>query len=137
MLTFRNSRGELTDVPVVAATKAKNEFGAVLEQALATGAVAITRHDTPKAVLMSYAEFSSLVKTRTSDLDDLAAQFDDLLARMQTPAAREGVAAAFRASPADLGRAAAAAAVPPRARAARRRVRGRVTARRHARSSAS
>ena len=109
-LTFRNSRGELMDVPVVAATKAKNEFGAVLDQAVATGAVAITRHDAPKAVLMSYAEFSSLVNARTSNLDDLSAEFDALLARMQTPGARKGVDAAFRASPAELGRAAVAAA---------------------------
>ena len=75
-LTFRNSHGELIDLPIVAATKAKNEFGAVLEQAVASGAVAITRHDTPKAVLMSYVEFSSLVNARTSSLDDLSAEFD-------------------------------------------------------------
>src|SRR3954464_9556919 len=105
-LTFRNSRGELMDVPAVAATKAKNEFGTVLEQAVASGAVAITRHDVPKAVLMSYAEFSSLVNARTTNLDDLSADFDDLLGRMQTPVARKGVDAAFRASPAQLGRAA-------------------------------
>jgi prevent-host-death family protein len=125
-LTFRNSHGELIDVPSIAAAKAKNEFGAVLEQAVTSGAVAITRHDAPKAVLMSYAEFSSLVNARTSSLDDLSAEFDDLLARMQTPAARNGVEAAFRASPAELGRAAVDAAVPRRAAAksrARRRVR--------------
>ena len=28
-LTFRNSRGELVDVPEIAATRLKNEFGAV------------------------------------------------------------------------------------------------------------
>ena len=30
-LTFRNSQGELVDVPSVAATRLKNEFGTVLE----------------------------------------------------------------------------------------------------------
>jgi prevent-host-death family protein len=132
-LTFRNSRGELTDLPAVAATKAKNAFGAVLEQAVARGAVAITRHDAPKAVLMSYVEFSSLVNARTRNLDDLSAEFDDLLARMQMPAARKGVDAAFRASPAQLGRAAVAAAVPPRAVAIRRPAPRRAPARRRAR----
>ncbi len=130
-LTFRNSRGELVDLPAVAATKAKNEFGAVLDQAVAEGAVAITRHDTPKAVLMSYVEFSSLVHARTRSLDDLTAEFDDLLARMQMPAARKGVDRAFRASPAELGRAAVAAAVRSRTGAAGRAVprRARIRAR--------
>lgn len=110
MLTFRNSQGELVDVPEVAATRLKNEFGAVLEQALRGGAVAITRHDTPKAVLISYEEFQSLVKARTHSLSDLTAEYDVLLARMQTPKAKKGMAAAFNASPAELGRAAVKAA---------------------------
>jgi len=124
-LTFRNSRGKLMDVPAVAATKAKNEFGAVLDQAVATGAVAITRHDAPKAVLMSYAEFASLVNARTSNLDELSTEFDDLLAQMQTPAARKGIDAAFRAGPVELGRAAVAGRRVPRRAAAQRRARRR------------
>jgi antitoxin Phd len=110
MLTFRNSQGELVDVPAVAATRLKNEFGAILEQALRGGAVAITRHDTPKAVLISYDEFLSLVKARSHNLSDLSAEYNVLLARMQTPKARRGMAAAFNASSAELGRAAVKAA---------------------------
>ena len=109
-LTFRNSQGELVDVPAVAATRFKNEFGAVLEQALRGGAVAITRHDAPKAVLVSYDEFQSLVKVRAHNLSDLSAEYNVLLARMQTPKARKGMAAAFNASPAEMGRAAVKAA---------------------------
>ncbi len=109
-LIFRNSLGELVDVPSVAATRLKNEFGAVLEQALRGGAVAITRHDTPKAVLISYEEFQSLVSARSHNLNDLGAEYNVLLARMQTPKARKGMAAAFNASPAELGRAAVRAA---------------------------
>lgn len=109
-LTFRNSHGELVDIPAVAATRLKNEFGAVLEQALRGGAVAITRHDTPKAVLVSYDEFQSLAKARSHNLSDLGAEYNVLLARMQTPKARRGMAAAFNASPAELGRAAVKAA---------------------------
>lgn len=109
-LTFRNSQGELVDIPTFAATKVKNEFGAILEKATLGGAVAITRHDTPKAVLLSYDEFESLVKVRSRTLEDLGAEFDDLLARMQKPKARKGMEAAFDASPAKLGRAAVKAA---------------------------
>ena len=109
-LTFRNSHGELVDVPAVAATRLKNEFGTVLEQAVRGGAVAITRHDTPKAVLVSYDEFQALVKDRTPSLNDLSVEYDELLARMQTPKSRKGMAAAFKATPAELGRAAVKAA---------------------------
>ncbi|MEO8341278.1 MAG: type II toxin-antitoxin system Phd/YefM family antitoxin [Nitrospirota bacterium] len=109
-LTFRNSHGQLVDISTVAATKAKNEFGAILEKAMHSGAVAITRHDRPKAVLLSFAEFESLVNERGRSLDNLNAEFDGLLARMQTSKARKGVEAAFNASPVELGRAAVKAA---------------------------
>jgi antitoxin Phd len=109
-LTFRNSQGELVDVPAVAATRMKNEFGTVLEQAVRGGAVAITRHDTPRAVLISYEEFQALVKARSPSLNDLSAEYDVLLARMQTAKAKKGMEAAFNATPSALGRAAVRAA---------------------------
>ena len=90
----------------VTATRAKNEFGAILEQAIHGGAVAITRHAVPKAVLMPYAEYELLEKARSSMLEDLASQFDGLLASMQTSKSKRAVEAAFEASPARLGRAA-------------------------------
>ena len=109
-LTFRNHQGELIDIQSVAATEVKNAFGTMLERVAANGAVAITRHDAPKAVLVSYEEFQSLAHSRAQSLDELGAQFDDLLAGMQTPKARKGMRAAFDATPAQLGRAAVKAA---------------------------
>jgi antitoxin Phd len=109
-LTFRNSRGDFVDVPLVTATRVKNEFGLVLEQVLQGGAVAITRHDATKAVLISYEEFKALIKGRTPMLNELRAEYDVLLAAMQTPKARKGMAAAFNAAPAALGKAALKAA---------------------------
>ena len=105
-LTFKNSRGELVDVPTVAATRVKNEFGQILEQATHTGAVAITRHDTTKAVLLSLGEFESLAGARSRSLDALGNEFDELLAGMQKQKSRKGMKTAFNASPAQLGRAA-------------------------------
>ena len=105
-LTFKNSRGELVDIPTVTATRVKNEFGQILEQATHTGAVAITRHDTTKAVLLSVAEFESLVSARSRTLDVLGNEFDEMLAGMQTEKSRKGMKAAFNASPIQLGRAA-------------------------------
>jgi len=109
-LTFRNRDGELVDVPTVAATRFKNEFGAIFEQASAGGAVAITKHNTPKAVLLSYAEFEALTKAGTPALDDLSEEFDRLLETMQAPRAKSAMASAFDATPEQLGRAAVEAA---------------------------
>jgi antitoxin Phd len=105
-LTFRNRDGELVDLPTVAATRFKNEFGATFEQAALVGAVAITKHNTPKAVLLSYAEFEALTKSSAPALDDLTQRFDELLQRMQTPKAKAAVASAFDATPEQFGRAA-------------------------------
>ncbi len=105
-LTYRNRQGDLVDIPTVAASQFKNAFGSIFERAALGGAVAITKHDSPKAVLLSYAEFESLVSSRAPVLDNLSAEFDGLLARMQTPKAKQGMADAFDAAPAALGRAA-------------------------------
>jgi antitoxin Phd len=105
-LTYRNSAGELVDLALVPATKAKNEFGSILEQATHGGAVAITRHQTPKAVLLPYAEFEALVRSRSRSLGDLESEFDQLLQRMQSRKSKQGMKAAFEASPTQLGRAA-------------------------------
>jgi prevent-host-death family protein len=105
-LAFRNSRGKLVDIPTVAATKVKNEFSAILQRAIHVGAIAITRHDTPKAVLLSYVEFESLIKKRSRTAANVNFEFDRLLARMQTPKAEKAMEAAFNASPAKVGRAA-------------------------------
>ena len=109
-LIFRNKLGELVDIRSVPATRFKNEFGTILEQALRNGAVAITKHDTARAVLISVEEFEALVSERSRSLDALSGQFDGLLARMQRPAAKKGIAAGFNASPKALGRAAVKAA---------------------------
>ena len=87
---FRNRRGEAVEASSVTATDAKKQFGRVLEMVLRGGAVVITKHDAPKAIL--------------------SAVFDAMLARMLTPRARSGMRAAFGASPKALGRAAVTAA---------------------------
>jgi antitoxin Phd len=109
-VSFRNRDGKLVDVSEVTASRLKNEFGSVFEQAAADGAVVITKHDTPRAVLLSYAEFEALTASATPALDDLSDRFNDLLATMQTPEAKAGVAAAFDASPEEMGVAAVKAA---------------------------
>jgi len=110
VIAFRNRRGETVDTSSVTATDAKKEFARMLEMVIQGGVVVITKHDAPKAVLLSVDEFNALAHAPSHTLDSLSGQFDALLARMQTPKARAGVKAAFAASPKQLGRAAVAAA---------------------------
>jgi prevent-host-death family protein len=108
--TFRNSRGETLEPSSVTASEAKSEFGRVLEMAIQGGAIVITKHDAPKAVLISVENFNALSGAAETKLDTLDREFDALLARMQTPKARRGMKTAFAASGKHLAKAAVAAA---------------------------
>ncbi len=107
---FRNRRGDQLEAASYTATDAKNEFGRVLEMVIQGGAVVITKHDAPKAVLISVDEFNALSHAREKKLDSLTHEFDALLAQMQTPHARAAMRSAFEAPAHQLGEAAVAAA---------------------------
>ena len=109
MPAFRNRRGERIEASSFTATDAKKQFARVLEMVLQGAAVVITKHDAPKAVLLSVDEFNALTRGAEGTLDTLSAEFDALLTRMQTPRARAGMKAAFDASPRELGKAAVTA----------------------------
>jgi antitoxin Phd len=109
-LVFDNRKGEEVALSSFNASEAKNSFGRVLETALRDGAAVIKKHDEPRAVLLSWEEFNALAGTRRAQMDALTAEFDGLLARLQTPAARKAMKAAFGAGPAQLGKAAVKAA---------------------------
>jgi len=96
--------------PTFTASVAKKEFGKVLELAMRGGRVFITKHATPKAVVLSVDDFTALTHASERTLDTLSGEFDALLARMQTPKARAGLRAAFDASAKEIGAAAVAAA---------------------------
>jgi prevent-host-death family protein len=91
-------------------TEAKNGFGRVLDAVARNGRVLITKHNTTQAVVLSLKEYEELTRVSEPSLDALSAEFDELLARMQTPEARAGLRDAFRESPDVLSRAAVAAA---------------------------
>jgi antitoxin Phd len=109
-ITPLDFRSEWPAAASISATDAKNEFGRILEKAIQGGTVVITKHDVPKAVLISVNEFNALSRAVGVKLDTLSGEFDALLARMQTPAARAAMKSAFDASPKQLGKAAVAAA---------------------------
>jgi antitoxin Phd len=101
---IRNRRGE--EPITISATDAKNKFGDLLDSVLQSGMALITRHETPKAVLLSMEEFRALSRVAETKLDSLSGDFDALIERMQTPKARAGIKAAFGASSKKLGKAA-------------------------------
>ncbi|MFT3807355.1 type II toxin-antitoxin system Phd/YefM family antitoxin [Arenimonas sp.] len=105
-LSFRNRSGETVAMPSYAATDAKNSFGKLMQAAARKGAVAITRHNAPEAVLLSIEQYQALVDAGSQKLDDLSQEFDSLLAQMQTPKTRRGARTAFNAAPSALGKAA-------------------------------
>jgi prevent-host-death family protein len=84
----------------------QNEFGRILDQVREQDIV-VTRHDIPRAVLVSAERYRELVGREADVLETLQAQFDALYARMQTAEVQAGTAQGFRATPADMGKAAA------------------------------
>lgn len=92
------------------ATEAKNEFGLLLERAIQGDAVVITRHETPKAVLISMEEYASLTQAPERALNLLTAEFDAMYERMQSSTARTAMKNAFNATPQQMGKSAVRAA---------------------------
>jgi len=94
----------------ISATRVKNEFGRILEKVIQGGKVVITKHDSPKAVLISIDEFNALSNAHRIEIETLTDEFDQLLAGMQTAASRARMQAAFDATPKELGKTARDAA---------------------------
>lgn len=103
---FSSSGGESLAPIKMNATDAKNQMGRVLDTVMQGGVVLITRHESPKAAVIPMAEYERFSRAAEERLKSLGSEFDDLLARMQTPGARSGMQAAFEASPEQLGKAA-------------------------------
>ena len=104
----RRQTQEAAPALTVTATEAKHRFGPLLETAMRGGAVVITKHNAPRAVLLSIAEFEALGGARPADLNTLSHEFDALLTELQTPASRVALSSAFAADSAELGRMAVA-----------------------------
>ena len=109
MPNMLSPREVLSSLRAVTASELKNNFGEVSAKAM-KGAVAITRHQRAEFVLLPLEQYLELQQARTAPLDALSSQFDAMVARMNTPAAKRGVAKLFQASPAGVGKAAVKAA---------------------------
>jgi prevent-host-death family protein len=109
-IRVRNQRGKEVAPAVLPATRAKQDFGAVLDRVGRGDVVVVTRHQAPRAVILSWEEYQALAPAAEPDLDALTREFDALLARMQEQEKAGALRAAFDASPDALGVAAVRAA---------------------------
>jgi len=98
-------------MPTITATELKNATADVFEQVAARRAVAITRHDKPRAVLLSVEQYEALTGQQNPDwLEKLHEEYRGMLDRMQGPEQRAAAERAFNATPEELGEAAVWAA---------------------------
>jgi antitoxin Phd len=91
-------------------TEFKEQARDVIDRVAQRRAVAISRHNTPEAVLIAVEDYLELLTLREERLNLLTQRYDEMVKRMRTPEAAAGVDALFDATPAELGRAAVAAA---------------------------
>jgi prevent-host-death family protein len=101
---------DLPPIESVTITEFKEQAREVMDRVADGEAVAILRHKTPDAVLISAGNYVEFMQLRQERLNFLTERYDEMVSRMQTPAAAAGVDALFAATPEDLGRAAVAAA---------------------------
>ena len=109
-LTYRNRKGRLVRVPTVSATRAKNEFGKIVDEVESKGAIAIERYNKERAVLLSIDEFQALAVGRDAPAESLDARLTRLFALLAAPESRAAMDKAFRADSEELGAAAVRAA---------------------------
>jgi|SRR6185312_13205981 len=88
----------------VTATEAKKDFGKILEKVIKGEMITITKHDAPKAVLISVEQLNALSPQRK--IDTLDAHFDAMYDQMQAMETRIAMKNAFQASPKKMGLAA-------------------------------
>ena len=126
-IRVRNRRGQLVEAPQFSASDAKHNFGELLDTALRSGPVTITKQRKPTAVLISLDDYKALTQVEDRALAALAAEFDRRFDSMQAPGAAAAMQRAFDTPEEQLGAFAAASlrTKPGRKPAAQRRRRKR------------
>ena len=94
------------ELPTITATELKNATADVFEQVATKQAVAITRHEKPRAVLLSVEQYEALTGQRPDWLEELHEEYRGMLDRMQGPEQRAAADKLFQATPQELGEAA-------------------------------
>ena len=95
----------VADMSEVSASVLKNKFSEVARLA-SSGPLAVSRHNRREFVILTAEQYEELQQSRRAPLESLAAEFDQMVARMNTPKAKRAAAALFSATSASLGKAA-------------------------------
>lgn len=99
------------EMETVTATQLKNSTADVLERVRTHDAVAITRHEKPHAVLLSWEHYTQLKGGEPEWLGELYEEYRGVLEEMQSPEQRAAAERLFQATPEELGAAAVRAAM--------------------------
>ena len=97
---------EAGQVVSVSSTEAQNAFGHLLDRVGRGARVVVTRYNRRQAVILSVEEYDALLAEDEVNLSALEREFDQLVARMQTPEHQDALEALFRMSGEELGEAA-------------------------------
>jgi prevent-host-death family protein len=89
----------------VSASVLKNKFSEVVRLA-SNGPLAVSRHNRREFVILTAGQYEELQQSRRAPLETLTAEFDQIVAKMNTPGGKRASAALFSASPKALGKAA-------------------------------
>jgi antitoxin Phd len=103
-------QGETTAANAVSVTEAKNNLAQLIDRVRAHERVVITRNDRPTAVLLSVEDYTAMVEAIPDPLRELEKRFEALISAVSSPATVAASAAMTKATPAELGAAAHAAA---------------------------
>jgi len=95
VIRIRNRHGEMIDAPQFTASEAKHNFGQLLDTAVRTGPVTITKQRKPAAVLISLDDYQALTQVEERTLATLTAEFDRRFDLMQAPGAAAAMQRAF------------------------------------------
>lgn len=104
--TPRGFSPRVQELPTVTATELKHSTADVLDQVTAGKAVAITRHDKTRAVLLSVEQYQELTGDEGNWLARLHEEYQGMLERMQGPEQKVAALRLFTATPEELGAAA-------------------------------
>lgn len=94
----------IADLSEITASVLKNKFSEVARLA-SSGPLAVSRHHRREFVILTAEQYEELQQSRRAPLESLTAEFDQMVAKMNTPAGKQAIDALFSATSADLSRA--------------------------------
>jgi len=94
----------IADLSEITASVLKNKFSEVARLA-SSGPLAVSRHHRREFVILTAEQYEELQQSRRAPLESLTAEFDQMVAKMNTPAGKQATAALFAATSADMSRA--------------------------------